>query len=83
MMISPSGKPCSASSNASALAGHGDQVLDGVLVQQHRRGFVPAEWRPGHTAALLAHDSVETQLHLVGTLSRDQQNPTLALDDVF
>ena len=64
------------------LAGHGDQVLDGVLVQQHRRGFIPGERCAGHAAAFLTHDSIEAQPDFIGALSRNQQHPTLTLNDV-
>ena len=61
---------------------HGDQRLDGAFVQQHRRGFVPAERRPLHAAASGADHRVQTQPHLVGTFGRDQQHAALALDDM-
>ena len=66
MTIRPSGSPNSSSSEASGLLRHGDQRLDRVLVQQHRRRLIPAEGRTLHVAALGADHRVQPQPHFVG-----------------
>ena len=82
MMISPSGSPNSCCSECLGLPRHGDQLLGRALLQQQRRGLVPAERSPSHAAALVPDHRVEPQPHLVGALGCDQQHAALALDGV-
>ena len=47
-----------------------------------RGRLVPAERCPGHAAALLPHDGIEPQPHLIAPFGCDQQHATLPLHGV-
>ena len=82
MMIRPSGSPNSCCREASACRAMAISVSTAAFVQQHRRGFIPAERRALHAAAFGADHRIQAQPHLVGTFGRNQQHAALALDDM-